>query len=121
MYRLCVNVYCTVLYCTVLYCTVLYCNVLCCTVLYCTVLLPPGVNLIAVNKYRIVSFHIIKEVSDLQDLGLGNNIIRLINENVWWFCVCGDEFLSAVKCNGISLLGELLSAVEELTVLHGVI
>jgi hypothetical protein len=57
----------------------------------------------------------------MQYLGLGDNIIRLINENVWWFCVCGNEFLSAVKCNGISLLGELLSAVEDVTLLHGAI
>jgi hypothetical protein len=49
-------------------------------------------------------------------------IIRLINDNVWWFCVCGHEFLSAVICNGASWLdGELLSALEELTLLHGVV
>jgi hypothetical protein len=32
-----------------------------CTVLYCTVLLPPGVNVIAVNKY-IISYHIITDI-----------------------------------------------------------
>jgi hypothetical protein len=48
--------YCTVLYCTVLYCTALHCTVLHCTVLHCTVLLPPGVNLIAVNKYIYILY-----------------------------------------------------------------
>jgi hypothetical protein len=61
------------------------------------------------------------EVTDLKDLGLCDNIIRLIHENIWWFCVYGNESLSAVKYNGIPLLGELLSALEELTLLHGVI
>jgi hypothetical protein len=57
----------------------------------------------------------------MQDLALCHNIIRLINENVWCFCVCGKEFLSAVKCKGISLLVDLLSSVENLTLLHAAI
>jgi hypothetical protein len=58
VYCLCVNVYCTAA--TGCQC-VLYC---CHRVSMCTVLLPPGVNVIAVNKYiyHIISYIIYKNI-----------------------------------------------------------